>query len=284
MKAHEHSEKLDALIADAIIKYDRTIIRVQNQLHDDLLLDLKQLELDEQGYIKQNTFNRKILRQAQEQFNETIVRSGYKRALENYLSTIPEINNLNELYFKSINSSFTPNRNFLKSLQTQTIGNLNQLILQDGLQAQVRIPLNQILEQNVSTGGNYSGMLQQVRNFVIGSDSEGQLLKYVQIYTKDALFSYSRAYMESVTSDLKLDWYVFSGGTIDKTREFCEERTGKFFHRKEVENWADLEWKGKRPGTTKSSIFVFLGGWNCRHELIPVSDSIVPKEDLDRIT
>lgn len=283
MKAHEHSEKLDELIADAVAKFDRAIIRVQNQLFENLLLQLKELELDDQGYIKQNSSNRRVLRTAQDEFNRTISGSGYKRALENYITTIPEINSINELYFKSIESAFTPNRNFLKSLQSQTIQNLNELILQDGLQSQVRIPLNQILEQNVSTGGKYSGMVQQVRNYVIGTDNQGQLLKYVQIYTKDALFSYSRSYMESVTVDLKLDWYLFSGGTIDKTREFCEERTGKYFHRSEIENWANLEWKGKRPGTTKSSIFVFLGGWNCRHEVIPVSESIVPKEDLERI-
>jgi hypothetical protein len=283
MNPHEHSDKLDALIADAIVKYDRAIIRVQNKLHDDILLQLKNLELDSEGYIKQNSANRKILRRTQEQFDETISSSGYKTALENYLSVIPEINTLNELYFKSIESTFTPNRNYLRSLQTQTINNLNQLILQDGLQAQVRIPLNQILEQNVSSGGSYSGMLQQVRNFVIGGENEGQLLKYVRTYTTDALFSYSRSYMEAVTSDLKLDWYVYSGGTIDKTREFCDERTGRFFHRKEIESWANLEWRGKRPGTTKSSIFVFLGGWNCRHQLIPVSDSVVPKIDLDRL-
>ncbi len=30
-------------------------------------------------------------------------------------------------------------------------------------------------------------------------------------------------------------------------------------------------------------IFIFLGGYNCRHSLIPVSEKIVPKEDLSRI-
>lgn len=284
MSAHELSRRIDELIIEAITDYENSIIRVQNRLFDNFALRLKNLELDSGGYIKQNSFNRKILRELQGEFDVTISGSGYKSALEKYLKVIPEINNLNSLYFSSIESTFTPNKNFLKSLQAQTIKNVNDLILQDGLRSQVKIPLNQILEQNISTGGGYNGMLQQVKNFIKGGENEGQLLKYVRTYTTDALFNYSRSYMEAVTADLKLDWYSFSGGIIDKTREFCEERTGKFFHRKEIESWAELEWKGKRPGTTKSSIFVFLGGFSCRHSLIPVSKLVVPKEDLDRIT
>lgn len=283
MSAHELSAKIDALIAGAISRYDKALIRVQEELYNNLLLHLKDLELDAEGYIKQSGANRKVLRLAQEEFDRTISRSAYKSALENYIRIIPEINSLNSLYFSSIESAFTPNKNFLKSLQTQTIKNLNDLILQDGLRSQVKIPLNQILEQNISTGGTYSGMLEQVKNFVRGTENEGQLLRHARTFTTDALFNYSRSFMEAVTADLKLDWYVFSGGVVDRTREFCEERTGKYFHRKEIESWADLEWKGKRQGTTKSSIFIFLGGYSCRHELIPVSKTVVPEEDLSRI-
>ena len=69
---------------------------------------------------------------------------------------------------------------------------------------------------------------------------------------------------------------------MDKTRSFCEERTGKFFHHKEIEQWASLDWAGKKAGTTESSIFLFAGGWNCAHELIPVDRIIVPDEVIQR--
>jgi hypothetical protein len=112
---------------------------------------------------------------------------------------------------------------------------------------------------------------------------EGRILSYSRTFVSDTLFNYSRSYQESITADLKLDWYLFSGGLMDKSRPFCVEHSGNFYHRKEVEKWADDDWQGKRQGTTASSIFIFLGGYNCRHSLIPVHKSIVPPEDAARI-
>lgn len=277
------ADKIEGLIIASNDKYAKAIFRVQEELYDNLTLILKELELDNSGYIKQSATNRKILRDAQAEFDATLSSSIYKSSLEEHLKAIPKINELNTLYFKSIESSFVPNKNFLKSLQVQTIKSVNELILQDGVRAQIKIPLNRILEQNVNTGGSYKGMLQQVRDFIVGNDKvEGRLYRYATTYTSDILFQYSRSFQQSITADLGLTWYLYSGGLIDRSREFCIERTGKFFTHKEVESWAKLNWKGKDPLTTESSIFVLCGGFSCRHQLIPVSESIVPKEDIDR--
>lgn len=277
------ADKIDGLIISSNDKYAKAILRVQEELYDNLTLILKELELDNSGYIKQSATNRKILREAQAEFDATLSSSIYKSSLEEHLKTIPNINELNTLYFQSIESAFVPNKNFLKSLQVQTIKSVNELILQDGVRAQIKIPLNRILDQNVNTGGSYKGMLQQVRDFIVGNDKvEGRLYRYATTYTNDILFQYSRSFQQSVTADLGLTWYLYSGGLIDRSREFCIDRTGKFFTHKEVESWAKLNWKGKDPLTTESSIFVLCGGFSCRHQLIPVSESIVPKEDIDR--
>jgi hypothetical protein len=277
------ADRIEGLIIASNEKYAKTILRVQNELYDNISLILKDLQLDSKGYIKQNSINRKILREAQAEFDATLSSSIYKSGLEAHLKVIPKINELNSLYFQTIESAFVPNKNFLKSLQSQAVKNVNELILQDGVRAQVKIPLNQILEQNVSTGGSYKGMLQQVRDFIIGNEkAEGRLLRHTTTYTSDVLFQYSRSYQQSITADLNLKWYVYSGGLIDRSREFCIERSGKFFTHEEVEKWAKLTWKGKDPLTTESSIFILCGGFSCRHQLIPVSEIIVPEEDLKR--
>lgn len=281
MKADHLANEIEDIIMAASEAFGKSVARVQSQLFNAVFLKLKDLELDEQGYIKQNATNRKIIREAQSKFDEVIQGSGYTNAVERHLSAIPELNALNEKYFQGIKESFTSNKNFLKALQSQTIKNINQVILQDGLKAQIQIPLNQILEQNISTGGSFNGMLKQVRNHILGTENtDGKLLRYSKTYLRDTLFQYSRSFQESVTADLGLDWYSYSGGKVEKTREFCLERVGQFFHRKEVEAWAAEDWKGKIPGTTESSIFVLLGGYNCNHSLIPVSSLIVPQEKL----
>lgn len=285
MTPNQLASSIEGLIIASNEKYAKAISRVQNELYDTLILNLRELELDGDGYIKQNAVNRKILREAQGDFDATISGSAYKSSLQKHLQVIPKINELNALYFETISSAFTPNKNFIKAIQSNTINSVNEVILQDGLRAHIKIPLNKILEQNVNTGGSFKGMLQQVQDFVKGnSEVEGRLLKYTKTYVSDILFQYARSYQQSVTSDLKLEWYLYSGGLIEKSREFCVERTGKYFTQSEVENWAKLSWKGKDPLTTESSIFIICGGFNCRHQLIPVSKVIVPKEDLERIS
>lgn len=281
MKAKDLANEIEDIIVKASEAFGAAVTRVQTQAYNAVFIKLKSLEVDDQGYIKQNATNRKIIREAQSKFDEVLHGGSYTNAVERHVAIIPEINALNELYFQGIKESFTANKNFLKALQTQTIKNINQIVLQDGLKAQIQIPLNQILEQNISTGGSFTGMLEQVRNHIVGTaDTDGKLLRYSKTYLRDTLFQYSRAFQESVTADLGLVWYMYAGGIVEKTREFCLERTGQFFHRLEVESWAEQDWKGKIPGTTESSIFVLLGGYSCNHSLIPVSDVIVPKERL----
>lgn len=277
------AEKIDGLIVDADVTFARRVISVEAKLYNDLSTVLKFVDLDENGYIKQNAGNRQVLRAGQKQFDDTIQKSGYQGAVEGALRTIPAIDSANESYFESVASAFKPNRQFIASIQNQAIETVNSYLLQDGLRAQVKIPLDQILNQNINTGGSFSGMLEQVRAFVKGNDDlDGRLLSYSRGILKDTLFQYARAYQNSVTDDLGLVWYLYSGGIMDKSRPFCIARSGKYFHQKEIESWAALEWAGKNPLTTESSIFILAGGWNCGHQLIPVHESIVPADDIAR--
>lgn len=283
MTASQLADNIEGLIVEANGIYAKQILRVQAKLYNDLTTILKFVDVDEQGYIKQNAGNRSILRAAQDQFDKTIKSSVYQSALEQHLQVIPQIDTLNSAYFESLSSAFKPNRVFISSLQKQTIETVNSLILQDGLSAQVKLPLNQILQQNINTGGSFTGMQNQLKTFIQGNaDVEGRLLSYSRGILRDTLFQYARSFQNSVTEDLGLSWYRYVGGLMDKSREFCIARNGGYFAQKEVESWAGLEWKGKNNLTTKSSIFILCGGYNCAHQLIPVSDLIVPKKDQNR--
>lgn len=277
------SEKLEDAILKANTRYARQIIGVQEDLYNDLTRILKDLELDPEGYIKQSAGNRKILREAQSSFDRIISKSNYSDFIEQHLRVIPTINSLNEEYFTSIAKSFSSNKNFIKSLQAESIQTVNNYLLQDGLAAQIKLPINEILNQNINSGGQFAGMLKQLRTFIEGNDQvEGRLMSYSRNFLKDSLFQYSRGYQQSVTSDLGLEFYLYSGGLIDKSREFCIERAGNYYHHKEVQAWASLSWQGRSQLTTESSIFILAGGYGCLHEIIPVHVSVVPKAVIDR--
>jgi len=274
---------IEELIANADGRYIDSLGRIQTTLNSELLAILKDLELDSEGYIKQSAANRKILRDADKVINEVFSSTPYTTAVSKYVSLIGKIDTLNSEYFSSIDESFSPNKLFLKNLQADTIASIEKNVMRDGLQSQVIEPLSKILNQNVNSGGKFSGFLEQIRNYILGNDQvEGRAMSYTRTYLRDSLFTYSRTYQQAITADLGLTYYLYSGGIIDKSRPFCEERAGKYFSHKEIEDMASLEWAGKKQGTTESSIFLFAGGWNCGHQIIPVSSVVVPQDVIDR--
>lgn len=284
MNPEELASVIDRLVMSADTRYTSSVARIQKDLYNQLSVTLKDLELDDDGYVRQNAFNRKVMGRAEAKIQEVFSSPLYTTAVANYVQAVPKVDIQNVKYFKAIDPGFSPKRQFLANLQTETIATIEKYVLQDGLQSQVIQPLIQILNQNINSGGQFSGFLQQVRDYVVGTESvEGRALSYSRTYLRDSLFTYTRTYQQSVTNDLGLEWYVYAGGLMDKSRNFCVHRSGNYYHHSEVESWASETWQGKKSGTTESSIFLFAGGWNCSHEIIPVSNLIVPPSDLVRI-
>lgn len=279
MSAQQLAEEIENLIVASVEDFAREVERLQGMIYNRILTIVKDLELDRDGFILQNAGNRRILYEAQALIDELLPGQEFTALVSNSALVIPQVEQLNSEYFHGISEGFNPNRNFLRVLQNQTIETIESTLLQDGLTAAIKLPLKDILNQNINTGGSFSGMLQQVRNFIQGDENlDGRLLSYSRGILRDTLFNYSRAFQQAITADLKLEYYMYAGGVIDKTRPFCLERTGNFYHESEIKEWASQEWQGKRAGTTESSIFIYCGGYNCAHSLVPVEKSIVPKE------
>lgn len=289
MTPEELAAAIEELIVGSADQFSASMIRAQNRLYNRIIAILRNLELDEEGYIKQSAANRRTLREAQNTFDELVKSPAYKGAIESQLRIIPQIDALNTTYFTSVSKIFSPNKNFIKDLQKQVIRDVNSALLNEGLIVNVRQPLNVVLSQNINSGGNFSGFTDQVRDFIKGNDSiDGRLLRYTKTYVADTLFAYARTWQEAVTADLDLEFYLYAGGLTAAgkgsggSRDFCIERTGNYYHRREIESWAALSWQGKNSATTKSSIFSLLGGYNCKHSVIPVSDKLVPEEVRQR--
>jgi hypothetical protein len=285
MSPEQLAIQIEGLIVSANDKFAGQIGAVQDRLYSRLVRVLKDVDIDSDGFINQSAANRKVLNEAVSAIDESFAQgTPYTAAIEQHLELIPTINELNQAYFETLSSAFTPNRQFIKSLQRQAIEGLERSLLNEGLESQVKGPLMDILNRNINTGGSYSGFLKEVQDYVKGMpDLDGRLLSYSKGIVRDALTVYARSFQQSVVADLGLKWYLYAGGLIDTSRPFCVERKGRYYHESEIKQWAHLDWTGKMRGTTESSIFTFCGGYNCTDQLIPVHESIVPKIDLDRI-
>lgn len=281
MSAKELGEKLESLIVDASEVLASNVVSVQNYLYNQLVSVLKGLDLDSEGDIIQSAQNRKVIQQALSTIDAKIRTSGFQEAIEKYLGHISGVDKLNIAYFETLSDAFRPNAQFLASLQKETIAQVETLLFGSGFESQIKVPLSTMLNQNINTGAKFTDMLDQVKTFIKGlPDTDGRLLRYSKQISRDALFNYSRSFQTAITNDLGLEWFCYSGGLMDKSREFCIEHAGGYFPKAEIESWASQDWAGKRPDTTESTIFIYAGGWSCSHSIIPVDESTVPKEDI----
>lgn len=276
------AREIELLLIKAVTELGYSVSIFQNSLYNDLVSSLRSLEVVD-GMIVQNATNRKILAESQRKFNSILRNSNYLDSINSSMNAIDKVDNLNTLYYRTISTSFKGNAAFLKSIRKNAIDTVNSLLLNDGLYAEVNVPLNSLLTKNINSGSSFSGMLEELRLFIKGDQTrEGVMMRYSKGILRDTLFNYTRAFQNAATNDLGLVWYRYVGGIIDTTRLFCKERAGGYFHRDEIMTWPDLQWSGKNPYTTQSSIFEFLGGYNCTHQLIAVVESIVPQEWKDR--
>jgi hypothetical protein len=96
-----------------------------------------------------------------------------------------------------------------------------------------------------------------------------------------------------MTKDLGLEWFMYTGSNIETTREFCEVLTKKkWIHKSEIPTILtgkidDYQCeiypktglpKGMIADTTPENFQCNCGGWNCRHQLIPVAEAAVPAD------
>lgn len=132
-------------------------------------------------------------------------------------------------------------------------------------------PVSQALENAVMRGQSLPDMRRQLKEIVVDSELPAN---YVYNQAKQSLWMFHRNYSTSIGTSLDLKHYYFDGVAVAHSRAWCIKRKGKAFTKKEIEGWADEDWQGKIPGTTKESIFWLVGGYNCIDVLRPITEQL----------
>lgn len=101
-------------------------------------------------------------------------------------------------------------------------------------------------------------------------------LRHVGTLYDTAVSIFGRQVQELKATGEPDELFLFAGPIDAKTRPFCLERAGKVFRRAEIQTWDN----GNLPGPSE----IVLGGYNCRHQLVPVSafSELVDLQGTDR--
>lgn len=87
---------------------------------------------------------------------------------------------------------------------------------------------------------------------------------FFEVYAMGAIFQAYNAAQLSFARKYKYEKFIYAGDIIEESREFCVQRAGNEFWRKDGESWNEQEWRGKIPGV---DFFIQVGGYNCLHHI-----------------
>jgi hypothetical protein len=284
--------KLITTIDTSITGFNESIPAIQKQIFDDISLLVKDLDTTSDGTIKNNVRNLKIIGKIRSKLEEIILSPEYMKKVEDFAKAFNEVASLQNQYFRAIESKFNPSK-LLEEISKQAISWTIDGLTESGIGANVTDEIEQILRTNITAGGSYKDLTNQLRNSIVNKEGKGLLERYVKQVTVDSIQQYNRTYSQTIASDLGMTWRMYVGSNINTTREWCEWMTKKKYihisefdevlkghilgHQVKMNPKTEL-WYGAIDGTNKSNLEINAGGHACGHQFQPVLSAVVPKD------
>lgn len=284
----EKNERLNSIP----LKMQTAAEKQQRVVFNDIVKKLSQLDTDG-DIIRINSKNLKLINEILDELKSVLLNDEYKKTVQAFVKQFDVQAKLNDKIIKA-GLGETANPMATKTYLNNAKKNAVQSLLGSPLDTEFVKPVAKLLESAVVNGATINETIDNIRTFVEGDKkNDGKILKYVKQITHDSFAVADRSYTSIVSDYLDADWFYYAGTEVEATRCFCHERVDRYFHYKEIESWADGEnlgdcnigggkWSGMIPGTNARTIYSYLGGYGCLHSLMPVSEAIVPKKDIQR--
>lgn len=142
----------------------------------------------------------------------------------------------------------------------------------------IKQPLKDALFQYISSEGKFKDFRDTVKEILQTQKIETNF----DNIAKEFIFQYKRAQGQNLARKYSVKYWRYVGGEIDTTRDFCEMRNRNIYTEDEIRSWAKEEWAGKIKGTTEANIMQVLGGHKCRHDLMPIPESVALREGYNK--
>lgn len=285
----------------AVRNFTKGIPASQRAMFEEIEKQLRRLDLDGDR-VKSTVKNLSVVNSIKNKLTRIILNEDYKSDVKEYLKAFNTVTQLQNAYWKSVESTFKP-RPLLKAIRNQAITDTAQALTEQGITANVSDRVVSVLRTNITTGGSYNELISELRGGLLNTKTPGYLDRYARQIVTDAIHQYSANYNQIVSSDLGYEWYVYDNTDIKTTRCFCDAMTDQpYFHVSEIPRL--LTGKGLKcnggkkpvelypktnlpygmiPGTNAENFLIRRGGYNCRHQCRPMNERFIPLVVRDRV-
>jgi len=269
--------ELDRLIDELERQVNRTLPKVLEQAYE------RVLELS--STVGNATTPEQIIQQGQQIANLRVqitnaitANPQYNVMLADIAATFARVAEVSSAYLSAAFIDIGINESLKQVLVNQATTEVIGLLTGAGVDSNFTAQVQNIIQTWITGQGNRASLNRLLRAAIKGTpERQARLARYVKQVSNDAIEQFNRKYIETMTADLDVGYWLYAGTVIKDSRPFCVARTGRVFTTKQVKSWASLSWSGKIPATDKATIISYLGGYNCRHRLLPVSKEVAER-------
>lgn len=262
------------------------IEKVEKQYYSEVVKLLARLKTVN-GNLVLSEENRLILSEIESQLKGLLLKTSYSSLTEDFISSISKQAKITDDFLKAEFTTAAEAKIITEAGNT-TLQHIRRNALYDLMEKPIDVrfvdAVFKVIDDNTVAGASFAETLSALQTTILGdTQTNGKLMQYSKQVAHDLFALSDRQYTKEVSEKLGVQWYFYSGNTIKTSRPFCVTRHNKYFHKKEVEKWADMEeWNGRIDGTNEKTIFVYAGGYGCRHSILPVSIVSVPNDVIQR--
>lgn len=289
-------EELILTISGGVEDFSKSIPAIQKKILS-RVIDLAKDFIIPAKSVKDQATNLKLIAKIKGELEPIIMSKEYKAQVTDFTGLFDDVEKLQNTYFSTISTGFKANA-LLKQIKKTNIELTVDKLTENGLNSNVTDKIRDILNRKVVTGSSFSELVSEVSDFLTDKEGKpGALSRYARQITNDSLNVYSAQYTKAVTDDLGLTWYKYVGTLVDKSRAFCKaliaakEGCMPYIHESQLNEIAKgnicgktVSLEGLYKDTDGANLQTNRGGWNCGHQLMPVSEAVVPKALRDKFS
>jgi hypothetical protein len=257
---------------------------VQNSLSEVIINKLSKFERRGGSLAAGSATNTEMLATFENNIKTALRKSNYRDLIKSYLSNFDEIAKLSQQTAQAVagRTIQASTVNALKKIEIERIA--LQLVEPQGIQSNIVDPIKRILFKSVTTGIDYESATAEVATFVNGVQGQnGFMQRYTTQLARDSVNRYAGTMNNVIQAEFELDGFVYVGSLIRTSRDICNQLVrgdGKFegLRKDGAYRISDLPIivsrmlgeGGVNPALTVDNFFELRGGYNCRHEAIPI--------------
>ena len=259
---------IEALQAKLESQMESALPQVFKELSDDVIDLVSELSLDPEDRAK----NLRDIIDLKRKIGDALVGNAlYQSKVKEVLEGYKQLANLSDDFMSLILDDYNRKQDLYEAVLKANVNLTKDALLGAGVRDNFSNAIRELLKANIAGVGDKKELRKVLTQFIQGSEAEKPFLqRYITQVTNDSVMIFNQEYLNTISEDLDIEYYLYSGTIIKDSRPFCVARTGRLFTKEQVKAWGKLgPWQGKIPGTNEKTIFVYRGGYNCRHTIWP---------------